>query len=184
MAKRINNFNQFITENHSDLDDQIKEIMINGTEDYHFLDALELKYGKTIPLYHATTLENAAIIDSEGFKMTYGKNYKSFANEEMIYFQIGMSDYVADNRPVLYRLDVPIDFIGSYAEADMDNVSDVDAQIESLGVNMDDMYSEFRDYFKYYVWNNMSFDGMELLVADRSGDETDIFEGLVPTKVS
>jgi len=180
----INNFIQFLNENNSNLDEQIKELMMGGNDLEHFMEALELKYGDTISLYHATTLENAEIIDQQGFKLTYGKNYKSFAHEEIIYFQIAKSDYVATNRPVLYRLDVPIDFIGSYAEADMDNVSDVDTLIESLGVNTDDMYSEFRDYFKYYVWNDMSFDGMELLITDRSGEEIDIFEGLVPIKVS
>ena len=168
------------------VDDKVRDIMLNADDWNDFLRALKLKYGKTIPLYHATTKETSEIIDREGFKLTYGKNYKSFDQEPLIYFQIGKSDYVATNRPVLYRLDVPLDFIGDYADIDMDNVDVSDEDLINAGVDIeywDDISYEIKDAITYFVWNNMSLDGMELLITDRNGDG-DIFQGLTPKKVN
>lgn len=167
------------------VDDKVRDIMLNADDWGDFLNVLELKYGETIPLYHATTKETSEIIDREGFKLTYGKNYKSFTQEPLIYFQIGKSDYVASNRPVLYRLDVPLDFIGAYADIDMDNVEISDDDLINAGVDIehwDDIPYEIKDAITYFVWNNMSLDGMELLITDRNGDG-DIFQGLIPQKI-
>jgi hypothetical protein len=167
------------------VDNKVKDIILNADDLDDFIKALGIKYGDTVPLYHATTVETSKIIDREGFKLTYGKNYKSFAKEPLIYFQIGESDYVASNRPVLYRLDVPLDFIASYADIDMDNVDTSDEDLESVGIDMkywDDMSYEIKDVITYFVWNNMTLDGMELLITDRNGDG-DIFKGLTPVKI-
>lgn len=167
------------------VDNKVKDIILNADDWDDFIKALGIKYGDTVPLYHATTVETSKIIDREGFKLTYGKNYKSFAKEPLIYFQIGESDYVASNRPVLYRLDVPLDFIASYADIDMDNVDTSDEDLESVGIDMkywDDMSYEIKDVITYFVWNNMTLDGMELLITDRNGDG-DIFKGLTPVKI-
>ena len=174
-----------LSEHNKGKDKKIRDIILNATEWDDFLSALAVKYGDTVPLYHATTKETAEIIDREGFKLTYGKNYKSFTPEELIYFQIGKSDYVASNRPVLYRLDVPLDFIGDYADIDMDNVDVSDEDLINAGVDIeywDDIPYEIKDAITYFVWNNMSLDGMELLITDRNGDG-DIFQGLIPQKI-
>jgi hypothetical protein len=176
---------QNIRENRNS-DKKIKDIILNATEWDDFLSALAVKYGDTVPLYHATTRETAEIIDREGFKLTYGKNYKSFTPEELIYFQIGNSDYQASNRPVVYRLDVPIDFIAEFADIDMDNVDTSDEDLADVGVDMEyfeDMPYEIKDVIRYYVWNNMTIDGMELLITDRN-NVGNIFKGLTPVKVS
>jgi len=175
-----------LSEHNKGEDKKVREIILNATEWDDFLRALSVKYGETVPLYHATTRETAEIIDREGFKLTYGKNYKSFTPEELMYFQIGHSDYQASNRPVVYRLDVPIDFIAEFADIDMDNVDISDEDLADVGVDMeywDDMSYEIKDVISYYVWNNMTLDGMELLITDRNG-VGDIFKGLTPVKVS
>lgn len=167
-------------------DKKVRDIILNATEWDDFLSALAVKYGDTVPLYHATTKETAEIIDREGFKLTYGKNYKSFTPEELIYFQIGHSDYQASNRPVVYRLDVPIDFIAEFADIDMDNVDISDEDLADVGVDMEyfeEMSYEIKDAIRYYVWNNMTLDGMELLITDRN-NVGNIFKGLTPVKVS
>jgi hypothetical protein len=175
-----------LSEHNKGKDKKIRDIILNATEWDDFLSALAVKYGDTVSLYHATTKETAEIIDREGFKLTYGKNYKSFTPEELIYFQIGHSDYQASNRPVVYRVDVPIDFIAEFADIDMDNVDISDEDLADVGVDMEyfeDMSYEIKDAIRYYVWNNMTLDGMELLITDRNG-VGDIFKGLTPVKVS
>jgi len=67
-----------LSEHNKGKDKKIKDIILNATEWDDFLSALAVKYGDTVPLYHATTKETAEIIDREGFRLTYGKNYKSF----------------------------------------------------------------------------------------------------------
>lgn len=175
-----------LSEHNKERDKKVRDIILNATEWDDFLRALAVKYGDTVPLYHATTKETAEIIDREGFKLTYGKNYKSFTPEELIYFQIGHSDYQASNRPVVYRVDVPIDFIAEFADIDMDNVDISDEDLADVGVDMEyfeDMSYEIKDAIRYYVWNNMTLDGMELLITDRN-NVGDIFKGLTPVKVS
>ena len=175
-----------LSEHNKGKDKKVRDIILNATEWDDFLSALAVKYGDTVPLYHATTKETAEIIDREGFKLTYGKNYKSFTPEELIYFQIGHSDYQASNRPVVYRVDVPIDFIAEFADIDMDNVDINDEDLADVGVDMeywDDMSYEIKDVISYYVWNNMTLDGMELLITDRN-NVGNIFKGLTPVKVS
>lgn len=174
-----------LSEHNKGKDKKIRDIILNATEWDDFLSALAVKYGDTVPLYHATTKETAEIIDREGFKLTYGKNYKSFTPEELIYFQIGHSDYKASNRPVVYRVDVPIDFIAEFADIDMDNVDISDEDLADVGVDMEyfeDMSYEIKDAIRYYVWNNMTLDGMELLITDRNG-VGNIFQGLRPVKI-
>ena len=103
---RIQSMMNIIKEN---IHDRVKDIILNATEWDDWVKAVKLQYGDYVSLYHATTEKNAEIIDKEGFKLTHGKNYKSFAKEPMIYFQLGTSDYVSSNRPVLYKIDVPIE---------------------------------------------------------------------------
>lgn len=171
---------------YENVNDQIKSLILNP-KDYDsinpLLDALRLKYGEIVPLYHATSLENSKIIDKDGLRLVYGKNYKSFSKEEILYFQVGISDYRDDYRSVIYRLDAPIDWIGTYAYADMDNVMISDDDLIKYGINnVDDMCSELRDVICYFIWNKMSIDGMELLIADRNQDGN-IFKGLKLTKI-
>jgi hypothetical protein len=188
--KKFPNYNKLLYEQLMDnfkertTDDKVKEIILNATDLRDFGKALQLKYGKYVPLYHATTVENSKLIDDAGFKLTHGGNRLSFANEKNIYFQIGKSDYVATNRPVLYKVMVPISFILKYADADMDNVNIGDEELIDAGINLDELEQlpyEIKDIIRYFIWNDMKLDGMELLIIDRTDD---IFGGLEIEKVT
>ena len=167
--------------------EQIKDVILNGTDFDDWIRAIEMQYGDIVPLFHATTKENSKLIDKEGFKLVDGKNYKSFGKEPILYFQIGKSDYQAKNRPVLYRLDVPLDFL-YHAEIDMDgpNISDeilfkyVDEE------TWDDLPYEIKDAIKYFIWNDFKLDGTEIFITNRFLDDlTDnIFNNLKPVKIN
>ena len=146
------------------VDEQIKQIMVSGNDLDALEKALRLKYGNYVPLFHATDIETAKLIDAEGLKLTYGKNRKSFSDDLNLYFQIGKSDYVSSNRPVLYKWNAPVEFITNFGYADMDNVDIDESDLETMGINASHMSSEFGDFLLYFVWNNMSLDGMELLI--------------------
>jgi hypothetical protein len=166
--------------------EQIKDVILNGTDFDDWIRAIKMQYGDIVPLFHATTKENSKLIDKEGFKLVDGKNYKSFGKEPILYFQIGKSDYQAKNRPVLYRLDVPFDFL-YHAEIDMDgpNISDeilfkyVDEE------TWDDLPYEIKDAIKYFIWNDFKLDGTEIFITNRFlNDLTDnIFNNLKPVKI-
>jgi hypothetical protein len=175
-----------VNESKASIDDKIKNKILNASDFDDWIDAVRMKYGDIIPLYHATTEETAKIIDKEGFKLTYGKNYKSFTPEPIIYFQLGESDYVSSNRPVLYRLDVPIDFLYN-ADIDMDNPNISDEEISKY-VDMeywDDLPYEIKDAITYFIWNNFKLDGTELLFSNRFSENPDenIFIGMKPIKI-
>lgn len=171
-----------LQESLNNVDEKIKDIIMSGYEFDSFTTALEIKFGNTVPLFHATSEEKAAIIDQEGLKLTFGKNYKSFAHEENLYFQIGHSDYQDSYRSVIYKWDAPIDFISSYAEADMDNVTITGEDLQKLGIDIDNISSDMRDVISYFVWNNYSLDGMELLITNRNNDSD--FPVIHPTRIN
>ena len=166
--------------------EQIKDVILNGTDFDDWIRAIKMQYGDIVPLFHATTKENSKLIDKEGFKLVDGKNYKSFGKEPILYFQIGKSDYQAKNRPVLYRLDVPFDFL-YHANIDMDgpNISDeilfkyVDEE------TWDDLPYEIKDAITYFIWNDFKLDGTEIFITNRFlNDLTDnIFNNLKPVKI-
>ena len=156
---------KFLTE-HKNSD--ISNIILTAKDWDDFIKAVKIKYGNIIPVYHATTIENSKIIDKEGFKLVQGKNYKSFSKEDILYFQLGKSDYVSDIRPVLYKLEMPIDFL-NYCDIDMDNVDISDIEMSKY-VNLDlldDMSSDVKDVIAYFIWNNFKLDGFELILHDR-----------------
>ena len=175
---------EFLNENVTQ--NEIKNKIFNATDFDDWIEAVRMKYGNIIPLYHATTKEKSKIIDKDGFKLTYGKNYKSFGREAIIYFQLGKSDYLSSNRPVLYRLDVPIDFLYN-ADIDMDNPTISDEEISKY-VDMeywDDLPYEIKNAIKYFIWNDFKLEGTELIISNRFTQDTDenIFKGLKPIKI-
>jgi hypothetical protein len=174
---------KILLEQNESVDNKVKELMFNSDEWDGFIEALKVKYGNIISLYHATTIENSNIIDQEGFRLTLGKNYKSWTQEPLIYFQIGKSNYVDSSRSVLYRLDVPVEFIGQYGYIDMDNVNVSDEELMSSGVEFEGMSSDMKEAVEYFIWNDLSLDGMEIMIQDRDG-EGNIFKGLIPVKIS
>jgi hypothetical protein len=167
------------------INDDIKEKILNATDWSDFTEAIILKYGKTVPLFHATTVENSKIIDKEGLKLTKGKNYKSFQEEDILYFQIGKSDYISENRPILYKLEVTIDFINN-CDVDNDNV-DVDEETLSKYINLDEfesMDSDIKDVIEYFIWNKFKIEGFELILHNRYTKEgEDIFKNTKIEKV-
>ena len=162
--KKIGEIVEKIIREINDKKHQLKEKVFNAYEWDGILEAIEFEFGETISLYHATTEEISKIIDEEGFKFTYGKNYKSFQREEIIYFQIGKSDYRSDERSVVYKIDVPVGFLG-IAEVDVDTayVKDEDIYKHIPEEEYDLKDSDTRDAIMYFIWNGMTFYGMELL---------------------
>jgi len=165
----------------SDIDEKVKEIILNAMDMDDFIEALRLKYGEKVPLYHATTIENSEIIDKEGLKLTHGRNFKNFSDFENLYFQIGHSDYISSNRPVLYRWDAPLDFILNFGYADMDNVDTSDDKLIELGIDIDDLNSDILDIITAFVYNDMKLDGLELLFMDV--DDSGTFPTINPIKI-
>ncbi len=162
--------------------DKIKNIIFGSLEVEGFIKALKVQYGELVPLYHATTLENSKIIDSEGLKLTFGKNFKHFGSQEQIYFQIGKSDYIDDHRCVLYRWDAPLDFLAQYACADMDSVNEIeDEELIKIGIDAENVCSEMRDFIKSFIYNGMKLEGMELIITNT--DEDSDFPEIRPVKV-
>lgn len=165
--------------------DSIREMVLNASDWDDIVLAIEKQYGEVVPLYHATTIENSEIIDREGFKLVHGKNYKSFSSDPFLYFQLGKSDYVSTNRPVLYKLEVPLEFL-SYCDVDMDNVDIDDSEISKY-VDMeywDDIPYETRDAITYFIWNNFELDGMELILYNRTDlPDEELFRGVKISKI-
>lgn len=147
-----------------------KEIMLNGSDIDDFIEALRYTYGETVPCFHATTEENAKEIRKNGLIPQNGKNYISFSSDPFFYLQIGKSDYVDSIRNTLLRFDIPLDFMDRYANADMDSIN-----IKSEGEADDIDSSDFRDFYLYYINNNYSFEGMELIFIDRENDMPPIY---------
>ena len=156
--------------NESVVDDQIKNKIIYATDWSDFVEAVRLKYGNTIQLYHATTKENAEIIDREGLKLVQGKNFASFGQGNFLYFQLGKSSYRSTNRPVLYRVDAPVELLG-YFEVDMDSASIDEETILKYFDDVDDfenMETDIRDLITYFIYYNFELEGMELILNDYS----------------
>jgi hypothetical protein len=166
--------------------DIIKDMILNGSDFDDWIEAVKLKYGEMIPLYHATTKEMSEIIDKEGFKLTYGRNYKSFSPEPLIYFQLGKSDYVSTNRSVLYKIEVPIEFLYN-ADIDMDNpdVSDEELSEYVDMDNWDNLPYEIKDAIRYFIWNDFKLEGTELLFTSRFMDDSNEnpFKNIKPIKI-
>lgn len=185
---RIKSMMNILNEGDNIIDKKIKDIILNATDFDDWITAVKLKYGDTVPLFHATTEEKAKKIDQEGFKLTYGKNYKSFTNEKLIYFQLGSSNYISDLRPVLYRLDVPINFLYN-ADIDMDGPDVTDNELSKY-VDMnsfDELPTDIKDVIIYFIWNDFKLEGTELIFTDRylpvDNQNDDLFGNLKPIRI-
>ena len=149
-----------------EINQRIHELMFNSLEDDGFFKALELQYGKLIPLYHATDLGSYEKIKEEGLVLKEGSNYLHFGYSSQIYFQIGKSDYVDSYRSVLLKYNAPIKWLGQFAFADLDNVTVYDEDLLKFGISLDEITSEIRDFLKYYIWNEFKIEGMEIMIRD------------------
>ena len=167
-------------------DQKIKDMILNGVDFDDWINAVRLKYGDVVPLYHATTKENSKIIDKYGFKLVDGKNYKSFGKEPILYFQLGESDYVSSNRPVLYRIDVPVEFLYN-ADIDMDGPNITSNELFKYvdEETWDDLPYEIKDAITYFIWNDFSLDGTEIFITNRFLEDTseNIFKNIKPIKL-
>jgi hypothetical protein len=155
----------------SKVDYEIKNIMFNSLEDDGFFKALELKYGKVVPLYHATDFESYQLIQTEGLKIMEGSNYLNWGYSKQLYFQIGKSDYVDNYRSILLRFNASIDWLSNFCFADLDNVTVNDKDLLEYGVNLNQISSEMKDFLKYYIWNEFNIDGMEIIIKENYIDE-------------
>lgn len=175
-----------ILKEETSINQKVRDIILNGSEFDDWIKAVRLQYGDFVPLYHATTEQTSKLIDKEGFKLVDGKNYKSFSNEPILYFQIGKSDYVSTNRPALYRLDVPIEFLYN-AEVDMDGPDITDEVLFKYvdETDWEELPTDIRDAIIYFIWNDFKLDGTEIIISNRFIDDPDedIFKGLKPIKV-
>lgn len=143
------------------------------------IKAIQAQYGNVVPLFHATTEENAKIIEKEGLKLTYGKNYKHFGEQKNLYFQIGKSDYQSSERNVIFRYDAPIYFIAKYAYADMDSISvSVEQVNELIGRDIEDRgevnSGDAMDFIMAFVNNGNKLEGLELLIHSEDEDFPEI----------
>jgi hypothetical protein len=145
---------------------RIHELMFNSLEDDGFFKALELQYGKVIPLYHATDLNSYEKIKEQGLVLQQGSNYLHFGFSSQIYFQIGKSDYVDSYRSVLLKYNAPIEWLGQFAFADLDNVTVYDEDLLKFGIPLEQITSEMKDFLKYYIWNEFKIEGMEIMIRD------------------
>ena len=188
LQENINRIHQMmgIINESVNVDEEVKDIILNASDYDSFIYALKVKYGEIIPLYHATTTENSKIIDEEGFKLVHGNNRTYMGNEPFLYFQIGHSDYVSFERNVLYRLDVPLEFMWEF-DVDCDSCYASDEDLVKAGVILDisdiddfedEVDSDTKDLIRYFVDCGMTLDGMEVLTFN---DE--IVEKLTPIKV-
>lgn len=159
----------------------ISDIIFNASDWEDYLKAIEQQYGNIIPLYHATNEENAKIIEKDGFKFIHGKNYISFSSEPFIYFQLGKSDYVSDNRPILFRVNVPIDFLNN-CEIDMDGVNIGKDDVKEYVKDIDVLPSDVSDAILYFIWNNFKLDGTEFIIYETDPDKN-ILKDLTPIRV-
>lgn len=161
----------------------VEASVLGATDWKDWLDAVEAEYGDRVPLYHATTEESAKGIETSGFRFSEGGDRTSFGGGSTLYFQLGKSSYVSSNRPVLFRLDVPVSFL-MHAQVDMDSVgaSEQDARLRVEG--FDELDTDVRDAIQYFIGNGMSLDGTELVFRDSAFDDPDsAFDGLLPVRI-
>jgi len=152
------------------VDKNVTDMVINASGVDDIVKAMKAQYGNTIPLYHATDEDAAQIIDKEGLKLVKGNNRIDYSDDPFLYFQIGKSDYKSNERPVVYKYDAPLKFIAQYANADMDGVDvSEDDVMNDYGVDISELDVDTREFIMYYVWNNRSFDGMELILRNTDG---------------
>jgi hypothetical protein len=163
--------------------DRIKEIVWKANDWDDCVRAVQMQYGNIVPLFHATTTENALIIDKEGLKLTEGGNRKHIGYQENIYFQIGKSDYLSGERSVLYRYDAPIEFILKYCYADTDSINYSEEEVsEIIGRDITDrsevLSSETEEFIHAFVSNGNKLLGLELIALENDG-----FPTIIPVKV-
>ena len=149
-----------------ELNNAIKKLMLNSIEEDGFFKALELQYGKVIPLYHATDLSSYIRIKKEGLTLREGKNYQNWGYSSQIYFQIGRSDYLDSFRSVLLKYEAPVDWLAEFAYADLDNVTIKDEDLDSFDVDLESITTEMKDFLKSYIWNDLKIKGMEIMIMD------------------
>jgi hypothetical protein len=146
--------------------DEINDLMFNSLEDDGFFKALELQFGKKIPLYHATDLSSYEKIKKEGLVLKESKNYLHWGNSSQLYFQIGRSDYLDSFRCVLLKYDAPIDWLAQFGFVDLDNATVIDEDLKKYGVDIEQTTSLMKDFLKYYIWNDFKIEGMEIMIVD------------------
>ena len=121
-------------------------------------------YGNKVPVFHATTTEGAKLIEKGGLGAVPINNRKFWGDMEGFYVQIGSSDYVSKDRPKLFYAEPTISYLTKYADADTDgSVSDKEAEAE-LGISLDELDTNTRDFVVAIITNDYKFDGLELLL--------------------
>jgi len=163
--------------------DRIKEIVWEANDWDDCVEAIQMQYGNIVPLFHATTPENALIIDKEGLKLTPGGNRTHFGYQENLYFQIGKSDYLGGERTVLYRYDAPIDFILQYCQADTDSINYSEEEVSNIiGRDITDrsevLSSDAEEFIHAFVSNDNKLLGLELIALENDG-----FPAIFPVKI-
>lgn len=169
MMNKIKRFCEYIKES-IDVDQQIKDYVLDNyySEDI-LVDCLRMKYGEVVPLFHATDEGSVEMINKEGLRPVEWSNNRT-TSDQCVYFQIGKSDYVASNRPVLYKWDCPLEYFARYAYIDSDSVYTLDEDLEEMGFDIDGISSDSREFLSYFVANDYKLEGMEIFFANRDDD--------------
>jgi hypothetical protein len=143
---------------------QTKVLHAQGYDD--FCNTIIEKYPDGIPLFHATTLENAELILKDGLKPVDGKNYKSWSSDPQVYVQIGRSDYQSTERPVVLKAIAPHSILqNAYADLDGVNVDEQDILMK-YEVDIAGLDADTRDFILAFAENDCLFEGLELMLRD------------------
>ena len=176
--RNIKSFSKFFESSAS-----VRDMVLGAADWTDWLDAVRAEYGDTVPLFHATTEEAAAEVERVGFLLSEGGDRTSFGGGSTLYFQLGKSSYVAPNRPVLFRVDVPVSFL-MHAQIDMDSVGTTEDDARRYARDFDERDTDVRDAIQYFVGNWMSLEGTELVFRDSAFDDPDsAFEGILPVRI-
>lgn len=179
--KRLSVLSGIQTEQSSVVLNKVKQLIYKANTFEDCINAIKFQYGNKVPLFHATTPENAALIDQEGIKLTYGNNRTHFGSQLNLYFQIGKSDYHSSERSTLYRWDAPIEFIYKYCNADTDSFSMSEEEVnEIIGRDIQDRHEvdsyDAEIFIHAFVNNNNSLEGFELIATSETVDDFPIIK--------
>jgi hypothetical protein len=145
--------------------EEIKEWLKTVTSLDDIFAKIKEIYGNKVPVYHATTKDGAKLIEKNGLEEVPINNRKYWGEMEGFYVQIGESGYKSEERSELFYAEPTIQFLSKYADADTDGSMTDEEVEEELGISIESLNSNTRDFISAIVTNDYSFDGLELLIS-------------------
>jgi hypothetical protein len=84
--------------------DKINDLMFNSLEDDGFFKALELQYGNTVPLYHATDLLSYERIKEEGLVLKVSKKFLNLMLHSHPHYQVSLVGHSGACRLFFFKM--------------------------------------------------------------------------------